>query len=92
LGEAAAKSLGIKLRRLKLPKPLLYCAAVISEARSRARRRPQLFDRDKYRDLVQPGWVADVSKAYTLLSFRPRYTLEEAAKETMAWYLTHKWR
>ncbi|MEW5902414.1 MAG: hypothetical protein AB1715_13195, partial [Acidobacteriota bacterium] len=92
LGEAAAKSLGKKFRRLMVPKAFLYCAALFAEAGSRLRRRPGPLDRDKYRDLVAPGWVADVSKAYRVLSFWPRHTLEQGMKETMAWYLTQKWR
>ncbi len=91
LGRAAAAVLGRKCRRIIIPNGLIYLFSLLSEASYHLTRNPGLFNRDKYRDLNQPGWLADVGKATEVLSFKPRYTLEEAVEETMAWYIAQKW-
>ncbi|MFZ2055659.1 MAG: NAD(P)-dependent oxidoreductase, partial [Candidatus Aminicenantales bacterium] len=91
LGRAAAAALGRKCRKIKVPNGLIYLFSLFSEAGYHLTRNPGLFNRDKYRDLIQPGWLVDVGKAAEILSFTPRYTLEQAVEETMAWYIAQKW-
>jgi dihydroflavonol-4-reductase len=91
LGRAAAAALGKKCRRIKVPNGLIYLFTLLSEAGYHLTRNPGLFNRDKYRDLIQPGWLMDVKKAAEFLAFKPRYTLEQAVEETMAWYIAQKW-
>ncbi|MGD8534831.1 MAG: NAD(P)-dependent oxidoreductase [Candidatus Aminicenantes bacterium] len=87
IGRAAGQALGIGLKKVKIPLPLLYLAALTSEIRSRIRRSPTIFDRNKFQDMKQKGWIADTSKATEKLSFQPRYTLQEAVQETINWYI-----
>jgi dihydroflavonol-4-reductase len=91
LGRAAAAALGKTCRRVKVPYSLIYLFTLLSEAGYHLTRNPGLFSREKYREFIQPGWLVDVRKAAELLSFKPRYTLEQAVEETMAWYITQKW-
>jgi len=91
LGRAAAAALGKKCRRIKVPNGLIYLFTLLSEVGYHLTRNPGLFNRDKYRDLIQPGWLMDVRKAAEILAFKPRYTLEQAVEETMAWYIAQKW-
>lgn len=86
LGETAGRALGKKPKRIQMPMALFYIAAALSELYSRIRRKPGIFSRDKFIDLQQPGWVANVDKARQLLSFVPRFSLELGLKETMDWY------
>jgi len=91
LGRAAAAALGKKCRRIRIPYGLIYLFTLLSEAGYHLTRNPGLFNRDKYRDFIQPGWLVDVRKATEILSFKPRYTLEQGVEETMAWYIARKW-
>lgn len=91
LGEAAGRVLGKKLTRVKIPMALFHLAATLSELVNRIKGKPGIFSRDKYIDLKQPGWVANVEKAERLLSFRPRFDLESGLKETMTWYRDNHW-
>ncbi len=86
LGIAAGRALGKRLRRITLPMAFFYLAAALSEMQSRVRGKPGIFSRDKYIDLKQPGWVANVDKARQLLSFETRFDLDTGLQETMAWY------
>lgn len=86
LGSAAGRALGKRLIRVRIPIGFFYLAASLAELQSRLRRKPGIFNRDKFTDLKQPGWVANVDKARRLLSFVPRFTLEAGLEETMAWY------
>jgi len=90
-GLAAARALGKKTVRVRVPLGAVAAAAALSELRDRLARKPGIFNRDKYRDLKQTGWLADVGKAARLLSFRTRYPLFQALRETMDWYKAHKW-
>jgi dihydroflavonol-4-reductase len=86
VGDAAARAMGVKVRKVPVTMGLIYAASVLSEVRSRLTGEVSLFNRDKYRDMRQHGWVADVGKAASALSFRPRYSLEAGMKETIDWY------
>jgi nucleoside-diphosphate-sugar epimerase len=90
LGMAAAAALGRKCRIVKIPKSLLYLVSLLFEAGHHVTRNAGLFNRDKYRDLMQPGWLVDVRKAAELLSFRTRYPLDRAVEETISWYLAER--
>ncbi|MGB7297471.1 MAG: NAD(P)-dependent oxidoreductase [Candidatus Aminicenantales bacterium] len=91
LGRAAAAALGKKCRRIKVPGSLAYLYSLACEAGYHLTGKPGIFNRDKYRDLIQPNWIMDVGKAVEILSFEPRFTLEQALEETMAWYIDQKW-
>ncbi len=91
IGQSAGHALGIKLVKVKIPLPFLYLAALTSEIRSRIKRSPNIFDRNKFQDMKQKGWIADTSKATEKLSFQPRYALQEAVKETIDWYIENNW-
>jgi dihydroflavonol-4-reductase len=91
LGETAAAVMGKKPIRIQVPMSVLGAAAVFSELRDRMTRKPGIFNRDKFTDMKQPGWVADIEKAARLLSFRPQYELPRALRETVDWYRARKW-
>ena len=91
LGIAAAAALGRKSRRLEIPRGILYLISLLYEMTHRLRGAPGLITRDKYRDLTQAAWLSDIGKAADLLSFRARYSLEEAVRETISWYLAEGW-
>ncbi len=91
IGQSAAQAMGIELKKVKIPLPFLYLSALASEMKSNITRSPNIFDRNKFRDMKQKGWIADISKATEKLSFQPRYTLQEAVQETIDWYIENNW-
>lgn len=91
IGQSAGQAMGIKLKKVKIPLPFLYWAALASEIKSKITKSPSIFDRNKYRDMKQKGWIADTNKATEKLSFQPRYALQEAVKETLDWYIENNW-
>lgn len=91
LARVAASVLKKKCRKIRVPTSLFFLFSLFSEAGSRLVRKPVLLGLDKYRDLIQPLWHADVRKAAEVLSFRPRYSLEKAIEETVAWYVAQEW-
>jgi dihydroflavonol-4-reductase len=91
LGEAAGRALGKRLKKVIIPLTLLYFIAGLSEFTDRFKSKPGVISRQKYTDLKQPAWIADVSKARELLSFQPRFNLEIGLKETMDWYVEQGW-
>jgi nucleoside-diphosphate-sugar epimerase len=91
LGIAAAAALGRKSRRLEISRGVLYFISLLCETSYRLKGKPGLITRDKYRDLTQAAWLADVGKASELLSFRAQYPLDGAVGETISWYLAEGW-
>lgn len=91
LGKAAGKALRKRLRRMSLPIPIIFLAALISELAGKISKTPTIFDRQKFRDIKQVHWVANIQKAADKLCYSPRYTLEDAVEETMNWYLENNW-
>jgi len=91
LGCLAASLLGKKPRRLSVPAPLLFAAALCSEATVRLTGRSNALTLNKYREMREGPWWADTSKAKKLLGFETRYSLEQGLSETLSWYRENRW-
>lgn len=91
IGRAAGKVMGKKLKKVKIPLPVIYLAALASGIGGRISKTPSIFDRNKFKDMKQDGWVADIGKATEELSFYPQYSMDEAVQETINWYLKNNW-
>lgn len=91
VGKAAGQAMEKEPRKVKVPLPFLYLAALLSGIGSQIKRSPNIFDLNKFKDMKQTGWIADTKKAQEKLLFRNRYTLQEAVKETIDWYLKNNW-
>jgi len=91
IGRAAGKAFGRKLLRLRIPLPIVYVLAQASNIVSQITKRPLTVNRQKFNDIKQSGWMADIRKAERLLSFTPQYSLDEAVKETVDWYVEQDW-
>ncbi len=86
IGDCAARVMGRKALRLRIPMAAVWLAAAGNEALSRLRGKASPVNLSKYRDLRQPGWAADVTKAARLLGFRAATPLETGLRETIRWY------
>lgn len=86
IGRSAAEAMGKKVLPVRVPMWAAYLAASGSEIVSKLTGKPTPLNRSKYRDMKQPGWVADVRKAKELLGFETARPLDEAIRETVQWY------
>ncbi len=91
LARVAAAVSKRKCYMIRVPTSLFFIFSLFSEAVRQLARKPDLLGLEKCRDLIQPLWQADVRKAAELLSFTPRYSLEKAIEETVAWYTAKEW-
>jgi dihydroflavonol-4-reductase len=90
-GKAIGKILGKKPLTFRCPSFLLKTAAVVLEGASAITNNPSNFNRDKLKAIMQTSWLADITKAQHLLSFFPRFSLEEGLEETLMWYREMDW-
>jgi dihydroflavonol-4-reductase len=87
IGEIAARILGRKTVRVRVPSWLAFLACAASGAVGRLRGRATALNLSKYMDMRPDGWVADSRKAEDVLGFKTRFTLEDGLKETLDWYV-----
>ncbi|UCC41691.1 MAG: NAD(P)-dependent oxidoreductase [Candidatus Aminicenantes bacterium] len=90
-GKAAGLAMGKTLKRVRVPHLVIYLGALISEIGGKIRRKPSIFNRDKYKEMKETAWIADVTKAVEKLPFSPQYSLQEAIQETIDWYFNNNW-
>lgn len=91
MGRTAGKVMGVKPKTIGIPLFLVYMLALLSEFKGRMIQNPQIFNRDKYREMKGIGWIADTGKAQEQLDFITRYPFETAMRETLAWYREKGW-
>jgi dihydroflavonol-4-reductase len=91
IGRAAARTLGRKVRPVQVPRLLAWGAASTADLVGRLIGRPGIFGREKYREMIQEGWVQDVGKAEAVLGFRTSIPLEDGIQETIRWYRERGW-
>lgn len=91
IGQAIAHALGTTYHRIAIPGPLAALAGRAGDALMRVSGRPLTLSSQKMRDLLQPSWVCDCSKAYSRLEFAPHIDLKSGMRDTVGWYREHGW-
>ncbi len=91
IGYVTKSILNKKLLRVRVPKPLVFVIAGISEFASKFKEKPSVLNFEKAYDLTQDNWCCDISKAKNELGYKQEVTLTDGVKETISWYLDHKW-
>lgn len=90
-GELAGQAMGKKLKKVKIPISIGYFVALIADIAGRINKKPSILNLGKFKQMRQRAWIADMKRAKEKLSFQPQYSLQEAVKETINWYLKHNW-
>jgi nucleoside-diphosphate-sugar epimerase len=72
-----AAACGRRIRGIRIPLPLAWGGAALNDFLSACLGRASLFNRDKMREIVASGWVADGGPASSKLGFRPSIGIEE---------------
>jgi nucleoside-diphosphate-sugar epimerase len=88
---AAGEALGVEVRRVEVPGPLLSAAARLADLVSRTTGRKLPLNRKLAQQLLAPGWVCDTGKAATRLGFRAPTPLRDSMARAARWYLARGW-
>ena len=91
IGDTFAQAMGITAFRIRIPKPMISGIASFSEYFSKFSKRPPLINKSKVKEMVQKDWVCDITKAKTILGFKPQVRLLEGARFTFEWYKKENW-
>ncbi len=78
-------------RRLPIPAFALRAAGWVESIRERATRRARPFNRDKARELLQPGWLCDPSPFLADLGISELSDWRSGVRETALWYQRQGW-
>ena len=90
VGAIAGRSLGRRLRRVRVPAAAARVAGWIGECRGRLTGRLPVINADKVRDLLQPYWICDISRLRQA-GYTPRIGLASGIAETLEWYRREGW-
>lgn len=91
VGGLVAAAVGRSARFVRLPPAVFTAAATLSEAASMAAGRSTIFNRDKARELLAPGWLCETDTARRVLGFDARIPLGEGLRATAQWYRAEGW-
>ncbi|MEI6846250.1 MAG: hypothetical protein WCK36_04300, partial [Candidatus Firestonebacteria bacterium] len=88
--DAVAKALKVKAITLKIPRTVLFGAAILAELFSRTTGVNVLLNTHKVRELTG-DWVCNIDKAGSELGFKPAYDISRGVELTAKWYKENKW-
>jgi nucleoside-diphosphate-sugar epimerase len=91
VGDIFASAMGVNPVCIRLPEWMIYGVASLSEVLSKFTGKPALLSRGKVEEMVQKNWVCDITKARTVLGFKPVVSLAEGARLTFEWYKKENW-
>jgi nucleoside-diphosphate-sugar epimerase len=85
------KAVGRKPVFLPVPQSAIAVAAAVSEAMSGALGRSTMFNRDKVRELLAPGWLCETDGARNAFGFSAAIPLPAGLRSTADWYRSKGW-
>lgn len=86
-----AHALGRRVRAVRIPAWLVRAAAAVSEFAAASRGRATIFNREKAREMLAPGWLCETEAAKRDLGFEGRIPLPAGLTGTAAWYRENGW-
>lgn len=86
-----AQAVGRRVRAVRIPVWLVRTAATVSEFAAATSGRTTIFNREKAREMLAPGWLCETEAAKRDLGFEGRIPLPVGLTGTAAWYREHGW-
>jgi nucleoside-diphosphate-sugar epimerase len=86
-----AEAVGRRAIVLPVPAVLITAAAVVSERLAALGGGATIFDREKARELLAPGWLCETETAREKIGFEAGIALADGLKETARWYRNEGW-
>ncbi|MBN1568541.1 MAG: NAD-dependent epimerase/dehydratase family protein [Acidobacteria bacterium] len=91
VGRAIAQKLGKTYRQISFPKWMAEAVGLAGDLWANMSGRPATLNSQKVRELLQPSWICNPSKAREALGFNPAIDLESGIDETVRWYQNRGW-
>ncbi len=91
IAEWIAKAVGRRVRAVRVPPWIVQAAAAVSEFAAGSIGRATIFNREKARELLAPGWLCETEAAKRDLGFEGRIPLPAGLTGTAAWYREQGW-
>jgi len=89
--ETAARVMGKRPVTVSVPEAAVRVLGGMNSLAAALTGRARMLDWQKAREILQPCWLCDTSKAKRDLGYRARYSLEDALAETIRWYEVEGW-
>lgn len=86
-----ARAVGRRALRVRVPRPLVRVAGATSEWGAALVGRTTIFNRDKVRELLAPGWLCETETLRKDAGFTARIALPDGLEETATWYRANGW-
>jgi nucleoside-diphosphate-sugar epimerase len=86
-----ARQVGVRPLFTPLPLALLWSICAGRDLISRISGRPHILSRQKYAELIAPGWVSGTNRLRQDLGFVCRTGLREGIARTLDWYRGRRW-
>ena len=86
-----AESLNKKPLTIKVPLFLVSVIATLTDATSKLSGKPNILSRDKLPEIKSRNMDCDIADLVRDFNYTPRYTLEQAIRETTQWYRDNNW-
>src|SRR6266511_3300795 len=87
----AARALGVRARRVRVPARALRVVAALADAVTAATGRRLPLNRKLAVQLLAPGWVCDPAKAKERLGFEATTPLADSIGRAARWYVERGW-
>jgi nucleoside-diphosphate-sugar epimerase len=91
VGRKVGVAVGRRVLAVPVPAPLIAALGATSELAAGVMGRSSIFNRDKARELLAPGWLCETDSARTDLGFEARIPLDEGLRATARWYEDNGW-
>lgn len=91
VGRMVGEAVGRDVRIVRVPAALIGGLAAASEAAARVVGRSSIFNRDKARELLAPGWLCETEAARAALNYEADIPLAEGLRATAQWYREQGW-
>lgn len=91
IGMSLAHAVGRRVRTVRVPQWSVQVAATMSEWAAALRGHATIFNREKVKELLAPGWLCETDGAKRDLGFEVRIPLPAGLTATAAWYREQGW-
>jgi nucleoside-diphosphate-sugar epimerase len=91
VGRAIARALGKRYYQISFPRWMAVTGGFAGDLWARATGHPTTINSQKVREILQPCWLCDSSKARAGLGFCPAIDLESGILQTVRWYQNQGW-
>jgi nucleoside-diphosphate-sugar epimerase len=91
VGRMVGDAVGRRVRAVPVPSAFVAALAAVSESASGLVGGSSIFNRDKAREMLAPGWLCETESARAGLGYEARIGLDEGLRATAQWYREHGW-